>query len=719
MVEVIASEPLPDFIDPRKLFARRAAVLLPRKRMRVSEAAEAYRFITSGGQTTMWRNTSVPYMAEPMDCTASRDFEAVVFAGPSRSSKTSGMIINTLLHRITCDPCSTLLLHTTHDSARLFSLEQLDLMNRDCRAVRERLSRLRDDDNIFDKVYQGMRLVIGWPTIQFLTSNDYELVLITEYDRMPDNIGNEGSPFELARKRNTTYGSRGMTVVECSPGREAVVDAERPWTERGHEAAPTTGILELFNQGDRRLLYWPCPHCNEFFVGRFEQLSWPKRPDGAPDGEIEDVAAAVELYCPHCGTGIAPRLKDSMVSDSRWLKEGQAIDANGNISGTGRRSRIASFRMWGPAASFQNWSSIVANYLRAQETVRRTGDTQALRSVVNMDIGDIFVPPPPPGVEVLDAEALRARAEPEWNLGTVPEGVRTLVVTVDVQGRYFDVQVTGFGREFETWIVDRFQIAQSRQEGRLVQPGSYAEDWDLLWPLLERGWPLANDAAKAMRPLCVVVDSGGEAGVTGHAYRFAAQARQKGISDRRFILLKGDARVGARRVSLTRADWNKDGKVLAKGLHLLLISSDDMKNDVAGGLKRVEPGPGYLHTPKDLPADWYDQVCAEQRTEAGWEKRSSGARNEAFDHLCYARAALLRPPYRWDRIQWDAPGVPGYAQPQDRNTMVRSAADPAIVVGAANSAPGAAPGADRAQPSAPRPNLASGLARLARLNARS
>ncbi|EKI05075.1 phage terminase large subunit family protein, partial [Escherichia coli 5412] len=32
-----------------------------------------------------------------------------------------------------------------------------------------------------------------------------------------------------------------------------------------HEAPPTTGILSLYNRGDRRRWYWPCPHCGEYF----------------------------------------------------------------------------------------------------------------------------------------------------------------------------------------------------------------------------------------------------------------------------------------------------------------------------------------------------------------------------------------------------------------------------------------------------------------------
>jgi len=709
----------PPFVDPRVLFARRSSVVLPRKRMKVSEAAEAYRFITTGGQTTMWRNASAPYMVEPMDCTTSRDFEAVVFAGPARSSKTAGLILNTILHRITCDPCSILLVHTNHDSARLFSQEQLDAMNRDCKAARERLSRNRNEDNIFDKRYVGMRLVVAWPTLQHLAGTDYELVLDTEYDRKPESIGDEGSPFELERKRTQTFGSRGMVVVECSPGRDVIADPERPWSPKGHEAPPTTGILELFNQGDRRLHYWPCPHCNWFFEGRCAQFDWPKRPDGSPDGEIDDVAAEVVMHCPMCGAEIKPRHKASMGADAHWLKEGETISSEGVIGGSPRRSKIASFWLKGPAASFQSWESIVRNYLRARESYLRTGDVQTMRSVTNVDMGEPFTPPAPAGTEVLDAEVLKARAEPDWKLGTVPDGVRALVVTVDIAKRHFDVQVTGIGAGFETWIVDRLQISASAEEKRMVSPGSYAEDWDLLWPLLSRGWPLAGDPKREMRALCMLVDSGGEAGVTGNAYAFAVKARQKSISDARFILLKGDVKVGARRIALTRVDWTKDGKVLAKGLHVLLIGSNDMKDDVAGGLKRDTAGPGYVHTPKGLPADWYSEACAEQRSDGGWDKRSHSARNEAFDHLCYARAALLRPPYRWDRINWESATPPGYAMPHDRNTMVRAIGDTAIVPESAVAAPSAEPGMRGEAPSPAPRSLGSSLARLARLNARS
>ncbi|MCM4841582.1 phage terminase large subunit family protein, partial [Escherichia coli] len=64
-------------------------------------------------------------------------------------------------------------------------------------------------------------------------------------------------------KRTTTFMSSGMTLVESSPGRD-VKDVK--WRRTSpHEAPPTTGILSLYNRGDRRRWYWPCPHCGEYF----------------------------------------------------------------------------------------------------------------------------------------------------------------------------------------------------------------------------------------------------------------------------------------------------------------------------------------------------------------------------------------------------------------------------------------------------------------------
>src|SRR3546814_12495812 len=72
---------------------------------------------------------------------------------------------------------------------------------------------------------------------------------ITDYDRIPDDIAGDGNAFDLASKRTTTFGSFAMTLAESSPSRE-ITDYKK--VVRGHAAPPPTGILALYNRGERR-----------------------------------------------------------------------------------------------------------------------------------------------------------------------------------------------------------------------------------------------------------------------------------------------------------------------------------------------------------------------------------------------------------------------------------------------------------------------------------
>src|SRR3546814_7457701 len=91
------------------------------------------------------------------------------------------------------------------------------------------------------------------------------------YTTLFRSIDGEGNAFDLASKRTTTYGSNAMTLAESSPSRE-IIDYKKVVT--GHMAPPTTGILSLYNRGDRRRWHWPCPECGSYFEGRWDHIKW-------------------------------------------------------------------------------------------------------------------------------------------------------------------------------------------------------------------------------------------------------------------------------------------------------------------------------------------------------------------------------------------------------------------------------------------------------------
>lgn len=108
-----------------------------------------------------------------------------------------------------------------------------------------------------------------------MSSSDFKCVALTDYDRFPEDIDGEGDGFSLASKRTTTFMSAGMTLAESSPGRDIRDPRWRPSTP--HEAPPATGILSLYNRGDRRR-YNQCSSMNDLFcvLCRTRQIS-PKR----------------------------------------------------------------------------------------------------------------------------------------------------------------------------------------------------------------------------------------------------------------------------------------------------------------------------------------------------------------------------------------------------------------------------------------------------------
>lgn len=169
--------------------------------------------------------------------------------------------------------------------------------------------------------------------------------------------------------------SAGMTLVESSPGRD-ICDSK--WRRKSpHEAPPTTGILSLYNRGDRRRWYWPCPHCGEYFQPAMDAMTgYRNEPDPFKASE------AAYLLCPHCSGIITAEKKRELNSAGVWLREGQVIDRNGNVSGEPRRSRIASFWMEGPAAAYQTWAQLVYKLLTAEQEYEATGSEETLRAVM-------------------------------------------------------------------------------------------------------------------------------------------------------------------------------------------------------------------------------------------------------------------------------------------------------------------------------------------------
>lgn len=653
------------------------SVLVPPERLTVSEAATKYRYLDNeGSYVGEWLNEETPYLVEPMDVLTSREFESCIFLGPAQGGKTE-IILNWIAYTAKCDPADFFLIQTARDTARDFSYRRIDKMHRDSPEIGAMLRPGSDNDNIFDKFYRnGMMLTLGWPTINQLSGKPVPRVALTDYDRMPQDVEKNGPPFPLARKRTTTFGSFGMTLAESSPSFDVKDPKWKPPHPDSHLFPPTDGIGGLYNEGDRRCFYWQCPHCGEWFEGKFALLKWDfKNPDPF------SAAESTFMACPRNGCVIEPKHKYEMNRRGVWVRDGQKIDRDGNRLGMGVRSRSASFWLKGPAARFITWQTLVERKLLADQTFERTGETKALKATVNTDQGEAFWP-----LSVNDStrtpEDLQARRI-EWPEKKVPYGVRFLVATVDVQKSKFVVQVHGVGPSasgvgFDIYLVDRFDIQKSKRKDEegdtyFVKPYAVQEDWNLITEqVVEKEYEL-EDGSGFMSVKITGIDSGGKSGTTTKAYNYWRSMRDDGKGGR-VLLIKGEPKFGAPRAEIDFPDADrKDRSAGARGeIPVLFLNSNVLKDTLLGMLEsdgKNEHASGRFYTSKWTPDFVYVELTVEYRDDKAKWLNPAKRRNEAWDLGYYCIGLCIQ--MKVEHFDWELP-EPWYDE-WSNNSLVRSA----------------------------------------------
>ncbi|RKR64967.1 phage terminase large subunit GpA [Yokenella regensburgei] len=183
-----------------------SGILRAPRRMDVADAVSAYMRVPMGaGNSVPWDPDLAPYVIEPMNCLASRQYDAVVFVGPARTGKTIALIDGWIVYNIVCDPADMLVIQVSEEKAREHSKKRLDRTFRSSSEVKTRLSPRRNDNNVHDRTFRaGNYLKLGWPSVNIMSSSDYKSVALTDYDRFPEDIDGEGDAFSLASKRTTT-----------------------------------------------------------------------------------------------------------------------------------------------------------------------------------------------------------------------------------------------------------------------------------------------------------------------------------------------------------------------------------------------------------------------------------------------------------------------------------------------------------------------------------
>lgn len=557
----------------------------PDPAMWVDEWSDEYMRIPrgNGAEPGKYRTDRTPFAREVMRCLSPEHPAKRVIAMVASQLLKTQVGINWLSASIHMAPGNMLVLLPSLGLAKRVSGRIAKTID-EVPQLRERVApaRSRDSRNTLDtKEFSGGTMYI---TTAGSAANLAEIparyVYGDEVDRWEVSVDQEGDPVELAETRTSTFGRNAKIYYTSSP---TVEGASR--------------IADLFDTGDQRHYYVPCPHCEHMQVLEFEQLRF------SPD------FCAAHYVCCECGGLIDESEKGAMLARGEWRAHAQ---------GDGETVSFTLSALYAPPG-WISWSSLGKQHGKAKAALDK-GDPEPMQVFYNTRLAKCW----DNAQERTRPDELAQRAE-DYRLRSVPPGVLILTAAVDVQHNRLEVMIVGWGEGMERWVLDYQAI--------YGDPAA-DETWAALDQILLT--PLRHPGGRNMDILAVGIDSGGHH--THEVYQFCRLRRHRHV-----LAVKGASKPGrpvlAARPSKVDVHWR--GGMEKEGAELWFVGTDTAKDWLHNRWK-IPGGPGGVHFSSDLPAEFYAQLVAERklvryvkghkRTE--WIKAKAD-RNEGLDLSVY------------------------------------------------------------------------------------
>lgn len=571
----------------QKLFKKIFKMLAPPPDLKLSEWADNYRRLSSeaSAEPGRWKTSKAPYQKEIMDAITDISIKKVVVMSAAQVGKTDAMILNPIGYYIHYEPSPIMVLQPTITMAETFSKDRLAPMIRDTPVIAERVNdKSRNSGNtIMQKIFPGGHVtMVGANSPSSLASRPIRILLADEIDRYPATAGSEGDPLFLAAKRLTTFWNR------------KEVDVSTP-TIKGLSRIEVE--YENSSKGEWNV---PCPHC-----GELQPLKWCNI-----DFNKDDLSE-IRYVCELCGT---------VSSEVEWKEkfiEGKFVHED-------KENPVKGFHLNTLASTLATWREVVEKFLVANEE-KKKGNVELLKVWTNTELGETWEEEG----EQLEDEALMKRRE-KYNC-EVPDEVLYLTAGVDTQDDRFEIEVVGWGPEYENWGIRYAAIYGDNSDIN-------NQVWKDLDAFLQQTWEKA-DGTK-LKIICTCIDSGGHR--TNQVYKFC-----KSRFARKVFAIKGSNDSAA-------AYIQKPTKSNREGTYLFTIGVDTGKSWLMDRLKVEEEGPGYCHFPKEehkgYDEKYFKGLTSEKkvlrykmgRPYFAWELKDKGQhrRNEALDCRNYATAAI-------------------------------------------------------------------------------
>ena len=442
-----------------------------------------------------------------------------------------------------------------------------------------------------------------------MKSDPFGLALTDEADELMKELKGQGNPIGLIDARGDTYAdfvhaitstpSEGVAEVETDP--ESGLEF---WAESDPEEIKST-IWRLWLTGTRYHWAWPCPHCGQYFIPRFQCLAWdkPKGEDGRDLPSTPIMAnRTAHLVCPQ-GCVIfedeTVTVEPANLPAKEWMNErgvyvapGQSINPDGTVQGLPPESTTLSYWVSGLCSPFVSWGERAQRYVEAV----RSGNPGDIQAVKNQGFGELFSPG---GGAVPEWSEVADRATDEYRMGDVPAGSRILTLTCDVQKDRLVYVIRGWGAGATSWLVEASEIFGPTEE---------QEVWDTLANVV-------TDTYDGLPIRLALIDSGFRPGK-----KFLVPEHRVYAFARRFPNLvratKGSSTTMRKPIASSVIDIRINGKEIKKGLELLRLDTDFFKSWVQQKIRWPDGSPGAWYLPEDITENYCRQIVSEARVRA-------------------------------------------------------------------------------------------------------
>jgi phage terminase large subunit GpA-like protein len=496
------------------------------------------------------------------------------------------------------------------EDGKAWSKDHFDTMVRDCECLHGRvqvdISRDKRNTILHKSFTGGILYIIGAVSAAGFRQKTIRYVFLDDVDGYELTAGEEGDQIALARKRTLTYKYHGRKIVKVSTPTSR--DLSR--------------IEKEFKRSDQRFYYVQCPQCHHFMFLRFSEQSQFAHLGTSKLWFDRENLSWIYYPCENCNAKLIDKDREWMIRNGKWQITHPEVKDH------------AGFHISEMFSPFSDWKEIAKDFMEAKH-----GGRETLRVFVNQTLGETFIEDKQ---FELNDDDLRRRVE-EYE--KIPAGTLTMTASVDVHGDRLEVEVQGWGKEFENWHIYHYIIYGAPQKIKTWE----ALDEFLLRYKFEREDGIDCSIWTDHGINCVVIDSGDEA---EHVYRYV-----KRWQERRVYAIKGKG--GHNEPFIINVKYEK-----RYSARYTILGVDSIKTTLmdrlSGRIKETDDGKrqipaGYYHFNKQCGQEFFEQLLSEKR--AVIRNRKTGAskitwikkrdRNEIWDLYVYNLGAitLLKPDF--------------------------------------------------------------------------